>query len=425
MLAIGAFLVVVFASSVRVIHHMNVPGDFNPQRWAMVDFRDAVYYPVVSFLNGGNPYDTERYLAAFPAGRHFPPYSPSTLLVHLPFGFIPHTASQLLYFGLTIVLTLVLAHLTLWMCERRPTVTSVFGLATLILTTRLGHWNLMCGQTTLELVLAVYIALYFGAKSTGVSGLAVVFATTKPTFGAPLIVLMLAHRHFRSVRLGIVLTVVATLIPVAFLVHASGGVPEFAASLVRSYVGLGAETTSNPVLSPYRIDLFALVCRLWGMSLGPVAEIIVFVAVMAAAGATILHVRKYARGHATDLYCISVASVAILISSYQLSYNILLLVLPLTALVLNRWVPRGFEVTPMVRLVLILLLSIPVFNFLGARRIMSHVEVGSGMWILLTSVNGVALLLAFGVYVVLAFRNPVIANITDEKASKVRLESEG
>ena len=52
MLAIGAFLVVVFASSVRVVLHMNEPGDLNPQRWALVDFRDAVYYPVVSFLGG-------------------------------------------------------------------------------------------------------------------------------------------------------------------------------------------------------------------------------------------------------------------------------------------------------------------------------------------------------------------------------------
>ena len=149
MLAIGAFLVVVFASSVRVVLHMNEPGDLNPQRWALVDFRDAVYYPAVSFLGGGNPYDSDPYLTAFPAGTPFPPYSPSTLLVHLPFGLIPHTASQLLYFGLTIALTLVLAHLTLWMCKRRPTLTSVFGLAALILTTRLGHWDLLLGQTAL------------------------------------------------------------------------------------------------------------------------------------------------------------------------------------------------------------------------------------------------------------------------------------
>jgi len=283
----------------------------------------------------------------------------------------------------------------------------------------------MCGQTALELVLAVYIALYFGAKSTRVSGFAVVFATTKPTFGAPVIVLMLAHRYFRSVRVGIILTVVATLIRVAFLVHASGGVPEFAGSIVRSYIGLGVESTSNPVVSPYRIDMFALVSRLLGASLGPVVEIVIFLFVMAAAGATILHMRKYALGHAADLYCISVASVVILISSYQLSYNVLLLVLPLTALLLDCWVPRDFEVTPVVRRVLILFLSIPLFNFLGARRIMNHVEVGSGMWLLLTSVNGVALLLAFGVYVGLAFRTPTAARIIDRKTSKANLESEG
>jgi hypothetical protein len=280
----------------------------------------------------------------------------------------------------------------------------------------------MCGQPTIELVIAVYIALYFGAKSTPVSGLALALATTKPTYGAPLVVLMLAHRYFRSVRIGIILAVVATLIPVAILVHAAGGVPEFAESIVRSYVDLDVYTTSSPVFSPYRIDLFALVSRFSGASLGPVVEIVIFLIVMAVAGATILHVRKLAPGNAVDLYCISVASIAILIASYQLSYNILLLVLPLTALLLDCWVPGDFEITPEVRRVLILLLSIPMFNFLGARRIMSHVEVGSGLWLLLTSINGVALLLAFGVYVGLAFRTPTAARTINETTSKANVQ---
>jgi hypothetical protein len=404
---------------------MNVPGDLNNhQRWALMDFRDAVYYPVVSFLGGGNPYDSDVFLAVFPVTRPFPPYSPSTLLVHLPFGLIPHTTSQLLYFGLTIVLTLVLAHMALRMCERRPTMTSVFGLATLILVTRPGHWNLMLGQTTLELVLAVYIALYFGAKSTRASGFALAVATIKPTFGVPLFVLMLVQRYFRPVGLGIVLAVVATLIPVAVLVHAAGGGPEFAGSLEKSFLTLGGKGSSSPVASPYRVDMFAFVSRLWGASPGPVVEIGIFIFVMAAAGATILRVRKYARGNAADLYCISVASLAILISSYQLTYSILLLILPLIALLLGCWAPRDFKVTPVVRYLLILLLSIPLFNFLEVQMILRHVEVGSGMWLLLTSVNSVALLLAFSVYVSLAFRAPSVATFVVEEASKADLGSD-
>jgi hypothetical protein len=48
---------------------------------------------------------------------------------------------------------------------------------------------------------------------------------------------------------------------------------------------------------------------------------------------------------------------------------------------------------------------------------MSHIEVGSGMWLTLTSINGLALLLAFIIYVGLAFRADPEGTIIDKTTS--------
>jgi hypothetical protein len=400
---VGLLLVTV-VSVVRVGHSMNVPGDLDPGRWALVDFRDAVFYPVTYFRQGGNPYQTEEYLATVPAGTPFPPYSPLTLLIHLPFGWLPHTASQLTYFGLTLLLTLVIAYLTLRICGRHARVGPVCGLAALILVSRPGHWNLMLGQTTLELVLVAYLALVLAHRSPGVSGLALAWSTFKPPFGLPLAILLVAYRSGRALRVGMIVAMVATLLPVAALVRSSGGITTLIDSLVESYRALETLDPSSAVTSPHRIDAFALFSRWWGSSPGPVVEAIVFLVLISGASAAIVHVRRKAAGHDVDLFCLSVACLAILTSAYQLSYNLLLLVLPLAAVVFNRWAPRTGETGRRMRWVLIAVLSIPFVNVLDAPRVVGRFEPRSLAWLGLTSVNGLAVLLAFLVYVGLAFR---------------------
>lgn len=403
--SVAALVAVAIGSFARAWTHMNLPGQLdNPVRWALTDFRDAVYYPVVSFLSGGNPFDTDRYMAALPAGVPFPPYSPSTLLLHLPFGLFPHVASQLTFFGLTLALTVILAWLILRICRRRPTVTSVSILATLILVTRPGHWNLMLGQITVELVIAVYGALYLAGRSIGLSAVAIAVACVKPTYGLPLLLMMLAHRHHRAVVLAVLITAVSVAIPTAILVHSSGGFHEFRDSLVESYGTIDDQVTSSPDSSPYRVDAFAFVNRLTGASPGPIFEIGLFLLTTAVAAAAIMYARARTTGHATDLVCMSIASLAILIASYQLSYNLLLLTLPLTALTLNRTAMERVGMTSVVRCVLLVLLAVPMVNFLESWRVLHHLETGSSAWLLLTSINATALLAAFAIYLVLAFR---------------------
>src|SRR5262245_7766772 len=77
------------------------PADAVPTReqWGLRDFRGNLYYPVVAFLAGENPYDAEHFKRAHDADA-FPPFAPIVLAWHLPFGLFPFAVARILYLGL-------------------------------------------------------------------------------------------------------------------------------------------------------------------------------------------------------------------------------------------------------------------------------------------------------------------------------------
>jgi hypothetical protein len=385
---------------------MNVPGEPNFHQWVMQDFRDGTYYPVVSFLNGGNPYEAAQHLESYPVRQTFSPYSPLYLLVHVPFGLLPQGLSQWLYFALTVFLTVGLGYLVLRMCARKPTLSAVLGVAALTLASRPGHWNLLLGQTTLELVFGVYIALFVGASAPWIAGLALAMATMKPTFGVPLAILMFANKSYRGLVIGLGLAAIVTLVPTAILVDSAGGVIPFVESAWTSYADFGHTVADSPLLCPTRIDAATVLSRVLGKSLSPAAEIGIFVLLIGLAAVAIHRVNSMTTDGRGGLYGVSVASVAILVATYHQSYCAILLVLPLTTLVLDCWAPAEIAAHRSTRFVLILLLSIPAVNYFASFSASDTLGTGSVAWSVLTGVNSVALLIAFAVYMGLALRPP-------------------
>ncbi|HOC42259.1 MAG TPA: glycosyltransferase family 87 protein [Thermoanaerobaculales bacterium] len=404
-LSIIAFLLAVIVPAVRVSRHMNIPGTrVDPDHWALVDFRDNVYYPAKAFLSGGNPYDRETHVATYPVRVRFPPYTPLFLLAHAPFGLLPQGASQLVYFVLTIALTVFLAHLTLRICGSHSTLYSVLGIAAMALLSRPGHWNLTLGQVTLEFVILAYVALHFGARAPLVSGLALAAATMKATIALPLVILMICCRYWRSVAIGTCIAVLATLPPTLVLVSSAGGVSALADSFLDSAAVFQDDESANPVLSSSRIDAVALVSRLHWKSAGPAAQAGILVFVVGTACAAIRRVRLAASGREADLYCFSIATLAILVPLYQQLYGALLLVLPMTALVINRWAPAQVSRARSLRTALIILLAVPAVNQLIAFRVLQQLKVVPGAWTFAVSINRITLILALSLYVVSAFK---------------------
>jgi hypothetical protein len=402
-LSVCAFLSVLLILCIRGAPLLNIPGNPTTSKWVLGDFRDVVYYPTTAFVRGENPYDEQTFPTNYPVRLPFSPYSPLLFLVHLPFPLMPHFFAQFVYSGISVGLTLVLAWCTLWMCKRRISVASVFGLGALFLACRPNYQNLLSGQISLEFVLAVYLALYLGASSPWIGAIAFAVATQKPTFGIPLLLILLIERRFRAAFRGVGIAAIATIVPTVVLVQSAGGIGPLVGSMLGS-VGWKVGEFASPFPNWNRLDGLAIIHELFGFWLSGTGQLVFFSAVMALAGAALVRVRRIEGSNSADLYCLSIASLAILVAAYQHLYSAVLLVLPLTALVLGDSIPAKFKVEPALRCAMIGLLSVPMVNYVSSWTVFRNLEPGSALWRALASINGATLLMAFVLYVLIPFR---------------------
>ena len=195
-------------------------------KWGMMDFYGNVYYPVRALLAGEDPYDPNRFMALYPVDLPYPIHAPSNLLLHLPFGLLSPQAAGITYFVFSALLVLPLAY----MCLRLtgiPHRGKIVLLASAILLTRPGHWNLVLGQRGLFLSLATYAALVYARDAPFLSGVGIAISMIKPTWGIPLAILMLASGYGRAVLAGLVFSAITNLPVLAVLVAKEGGITPF------------------------------------------------------------------------------------------------------------------------------------------------------------------------------------------------------
>ncbi|MFQ5666142.1 MAG: glycosyltransferase family 87 protein [Candidatus Binatia bacterium] len=398
-----AFLCVVALVSYRAATRLNVPGHPDDINWVLQDFRDAVYYPAVAFLQGKNPYDPERYMAAYPVSRPLPLYGPVNLLIHLPFGLLPFEYSELAYYAFTILLTLALARLTLGLSGLPVSVPHTCGLAALILLSRPGQMNLLLGQVTLQCVIATYLALHYARPRPWLAGAGLAVCTFKPTFGLPLAVLMLCRRDHRAVTIGMTIAALLSTAVVLVLVRATGGVGAFLHAALATQQGFATQPFNEAVSAPFRIDAPALVQRLAGVSFGGTGKLLAALGVLSVGAVAVRRAAGSCRetpGRAlsTTLVCLTV-----LTWTYHQAYDLLLLTLPVTALVADQWVPQGLR-QPRLRWVLVILLGVLAVNYLASATVIEGLGLRGGWWLAATSLNGGVLLCVFGAYVWLVLR---------------------
>jgi hypothetical protein len=365
------------------------------------DFRDAIYYPVVALIDGNNPYDTAAYFRTYPVQQEFPPYLPGLLAIHLPFALFHFEAAQVVYFGLTTMLTVALACVTLLACGLSVSAMRACGLATLIIVSRPGYWNLALGQVTVPVVIGTYVALQFAEKRPWLAALGVALALMKPTYGVPVGVLLLARKNLRVVVLGGIIAGLVSAGPMIALVRASGGPAAWIVSLQESYAGFTADPDAGASSSPDRVDAAAAVARLLGHAPSTADTLGISLLILGLGGLAVWHLRA-APDQRTRTLSNSVACLSVLTCTYHQAYDLLLLALPLSALVTNRWAPA--EASPRMRGPLLAVLMVPAFNYLCAGRVLKSLQITGGWWTVLTSVNGCMLLTAWCLYLAVVFR---------------------
>jgi hypothetical protein len=357
-----------------------------------------VYYPVVALLDGNNPYDTAAFFRTYPVQQEFPPYLPSLLTVHLPFGLLPLARAQVVYFAMTALLTYGFAAVTLLACGLLVNAPRAFGLATLIIVSRPGYWNLAMGQVTVPVAIGTYLALRFGRERPRLAALGLALALLKPTYGAPLSVLLLVRGELPVVLGGGVLAAALSVVPVVALLRAAGGAQNFVASLAESYASFGANPDAGASTSPDRIDAVALLARAIGHEPSTGMVLVIGVAILALGATALRHLARRTDEPSRALGN-SIACVALLLCVYHQAYDLLLVALPLTALAAKQ-IASGLRR----RGALLALLGVAAANYLAARPTLLLLGAHPAWRMALTSLNGALLLLAFAVLLTLAWR---------------------
>jgi hypothetical protein len=404
---VAAFVVVVGLLGSRTLARLNVPGSSDREHFGLIDFRDAIYYPVRAFLDGRNPYDVAAHRAAYPVGAKFPLYSPLTLVIHAPFGLLPFEAAELAYFLVTILLVLALARLALTAAGVEARAAHVCGLAALVLASRPGHQNLLAGQCTVQVVLAASLALLHARTRPLVAGLGLAVATLKPTFGVPLALLMVARGDLAAVALGALAASAGVAVALPGLTAAAGGMGALVDSMRANYAGSMLGPLVHPALSPFRVDAVATLGRFLGRAPAPGLALAIAAAVLGLAAAGVRRLAARAAEPEAHGAAFALAALAILLCTYHQPYDVLLLTVPI-AMLAAAWSRRAADGGALARRVLPLLL-LPAVNYVATRTVLEQLAPGGAAWLAVTSLNGAALLGAFVVLARAALRAPLRA----------------
>jgi hypothetical protein len=189
--AAALFALVLAVVTWRLERHLHVLGsEQDADRFGMIDFRDVIYFPTRAVLEGVNPYDS--------VGNTFPVYSPWLIALDSPLQLLPYRGAMLVYGIFNLILLFIVAKLALTVSNVRSGIAGTILLATLMLISRPGQSNFYYGQLALPMVLCAVVATEYSAKKPLVAALALALSTIKPTFGAPLLILLFSHRRYKA-----------------------------------------------------------------------------------------------------------------------------------------------------------------------------------------------------------------------------------
>lgn len=399
--AIAFFLLAALLIGYRTARRLNVPGQFSLETYGLQDFRDAIYFPVVAFSSGKNPYDAFAYRAEYPVGQTFPLYGPITLLLHWPLGLLSLQAAEWIYFVASLAFVVALAALALRLGGRSATVSSTFMLAGFLVLTEPGQWGLSLGQSAPFLTMVAFAALYFASRRPGLAVVAVALSAMKPTWAVPLAVLMIVRGEFGVVLKGAILGGAVTLLPTLLLIRNAGGLAQFISILKVNYASFSADTTVHPLASAYRFDTAALFGRFLGTPLGGWWEVALLLLILFLAGLGLWRLRG-AHDDTSRAVSASLVCVAILACVYHTTYELLMLTVPLLTTLSDDLTSRAPRM-PWLRWVAFGAMLLPMLNFLVDGGIIYRLPTIPGLWLVVASINGTAIIVGLAALLLLAY----------------------
>ncbi|HVM96212.1 MAG TPA: glycosyltransferase family 87 protein, partial [Candidatus Acidoferrales bacterium] len=217
--AIAGFMVAVALLSYRASFYLVKADRPDGVHWVMQDFRDVVYFPARAFLDGRNPYNTREYMDTYPVWHPLALYTPLSLLVNAPFAMMPFALAWQTYFVFSLLLLTIMAALCLRVADLQVCAGRVAFVATAILLSRPGQMNFHLGQVGLQCALVTSLSVFYANRRPWIAAIALALSTIKPTYGAPLCVLLLCRGDVLLVTRALLLAAVPTALATIMLVE--------------------------------------------------------------------------------------------------------------------------------------------------------------------------------------------------------------
>jgi hypothetical protein len=392
--ALAGFLLAGALVCGRTAMQMNVPGQPLVERYGLQDFRDNFYYPAVAARDGRNPYDYADYRAHYPIDRPLPAYTPITFIVHRPLAWLPYRVAEAADLLMNLVLIALLAGLALRGTGGADAgagagtdAAAVLLFAAFLVLSRPGQMTLFLGQTSALMAFGTTLALVGGRRRPVLAACGLALTCLKPSYGGPLGALMLARGDWPALLLGGVLAAVTALAGSLGPLHAAGSFAALLDSARGSMTVVSTDASFNEATSLIRMDPLAILGRLLGRPMGFFANLAVAVPILLIAGAAVVLLERR-RGEAGRPLSSAVICLAILLATYHQPYDGLCLALPLAAAATLTGLPARR------RLILLALLLVPCANFVATHTLMERLPLAPPLWLLVSSLNGLALVAA-------------------------------
>ncbi|MEM7388097.1 MAG: glycosyltransferase family 87 protein, partial [Verrucomicrobiota bacterium] len=249
-IALAAFTLGLGAVTARTLTSLHLPGKFEISNSGLLDYYNAIYYPVRTFLDGGNPYSVA-FEKSHPDGIGFPLFSPITLLLHSPFAILEPSSGRFLYYLFNVSLCLIIARFTLRVCRLPSGWPQIFGLAAALIVFRPGYATLYLGQLAFTMTLATYLSLHLARDKPLLSGLALAVTSCKPNFTIPLGILMLCRRDFRALIWGTVFSTGGALLAIGYMASHGDGWIAFFEGIMEKYGSVKSHPETGDVTTSY------------------------------------------------------------------------------------------------------------------------------------------------------------------------------
>ncbi len=418
LVAVVAFVTIGTWLTVTTWHGLSASrSDIGP----LTDFRDAIYYPVVALRDGVNPYNVDVYYQHYPVGQEFPLYTPVHLLLNAPLLLFSFPVARAVNFGWNLALVLGLAVATLRLARIRLTGAMVIGLATLVLLSDPGRFDLRSGQPTLLLTIGTYVALAVATERVRTAGprnihsavpllmgaVAIAVVWSKPTFAIPLVVLLVSTGRVRLAAYCTALGAALSAVLLPSLVHAAGGFGRLVTSWQEN-ARITSQSRQSRLGSGLRIDIGNTFVRVTHLHPSETVAALGGLLVLLAGASVIWRLHRADPDGDREELAITFGILLILTSMYRVSYDYLLLVAPLVMLA-RRAPSRAIAWPDKVRSTVFFLLLLPVVDPLGWSPINSVLGKSGFEWMLGPTMMALYVLAALVLCAWTAFRQLRVA----------------